>query len=51
MQRPSNDRFSGADDSIAFDTIVHNKRLQIGTVHNLGSNFSKLYNLQYLDNN
>lgn len=47
-KRPSWDTFAGAVYSIAFDTIAPDGRtLQIGTVHNLGQNFSKVYDVSY----
>ena len=47
-RRPDWDRFPGALYSIAFDMICPDKRaLQIGTVHNLGQNFSKAFDITY----
>lgn len=47
-KRPSWDTFAGARYSIAFDTLAPDGRtLQIGTVHNLGQNFSKVYDITY----
>ncbi len=47
-KRPPWDTFAGADYSVAFDTLAPDgKTLQIGTVHNLGQNFAKVYNLKY----
>jgi prolyl-tRNA synthetase len=48
LERPEWDRFNGAESTIAFDTIVDNKRLQIATIHDLGTNFAQLYDLKYL---
>ena len=49
-RRPPWDTFAGADYSIAFDTLAPDGRtLQIGTVHNLGQNFAKVYDLTYED--
>ncbi|RLF94037.1 proline--tRNA ligase [Thermococci archaeon] len=51
-KRPDWDKFPGAEYTIAFDTITPNGRtLQIGTVHNLGQNFSRAFDIkvQYLD--
>ncbi len=46
-KRPDWDKFPGADYTLAFDTIMPNGRtLQIGTVHNLGQNFSKAFNIE-----
>lgn len=48
-KRPNWDRFAGAIYSIAFDTIMPDGRaLQIGTVHHLGQNFSKAFDVKYL---
>ena len=42
QKRPDWDKFAGALYTIAFDTVLPDgKALQIGTVHNLGQNFSK----------
>ncbi len=47
-RRPPWDTFAGAEYSIAFDTLAPDGRtLQIGTVHNLGQNFAKVYDLTY----
>ncbi|MEM2874797.1 MAG: proline--tRNA ligase [Candidatus Hadarchaeales archaeon] len=47
-RRPSWDKFAGSVYSIAFDTLCPDGRtLQIGTVHNLGQNFAKVYGLKY----
>jgi prolyl-tRNA synthetase len=47
-QRPEWDKFAGAERSIAFDMICPDGRsLQIGTVHNLGQNFSKSFDIAY----
>ncbi|CCC80840.1 proline--tRNA ligase [Thermoproteus tenax] len=43
------DKFAGAVYTIAFDTILPDGRtLQIGTVHYLGTNFSKVFEVTYL---
>ncbi|MFH0817549.1 MAG: His/Gly/Thr/Pro-type tRNA ligase C-terminal domain-containing protein, partial [Candidatus Micrarchaeota archaeon] len=48
--RPDHDKFAGADYTIAFDMMMPDgKALQGGTVHNLGENFAKVYNLTYDD--
>ncbi|MEM4576607.1 MAG: proline--tRNA ligase [Candidatus Nezhaarchaeales archaeon] len=48
-KRPDWDKFAGALYSIAFDTIMPDGRaLQIGTVHHLGQNFSKAFDVKYL---
>ncbi len=48
FQRPEWDKFPGAVYTLAFDTIMPDGRtLQIGTVHNLGDNFSKTFDIKY----
>ena len=42
--RPPEDTFPGALKTYAFDTLVGSKVVQIGTVHYLGDNFSKVFN-------
>ncbi|MCX8205218.1 MAG: proline--tRNA ligase [Candidatus Nezhaarchaeota archaeon] len=47
--RPSWDKFAGALYTISFDTLMpEGKALQIGTVHNLGQNFSKAFEVEFL---
>lgn len=47
-RRPDWDKFPGAEYTIAFDTIFPDYRtLQIATVHNLGQNFAKTFNVQF----
>lgn len=47
-KRPVWDKFPGADYSIAFDLICPDGRaLQIGTVHNLGQNFSRVFDISF----
>ncbi len=49
-KRPDWDKFPGADYTIAVDTIMPDGRtLQIGTVHHLGDNFSRTFNIRYED--
>ena len=51
-RRPDWDKFPGADYTIAVDTIMPNgKTLQIGTVHHLGTHFSKTFSITYEDAN
>jgi prolyl-tRNA synthetase len=46
--RPSWDRFAGAVNTVAFDTIFPDgKILQIGTVHDLGQNFAKAFDATF----
>ncbi len=48
MKRPDWDKFPGALYTITFDTIFPDRRsVQIGTVHNLGQNFSRSYDIKY----
>jgi prolyl-tRNA synthetase len=47
-RRPEWDKFAGALYSDGFDTILPDGRsLQFGTVHNLGQNFSKAFDITY----
>lgn len=47
-RRPDWDKFPGALYSLSFDVIMPDGRtLQSGTVHNLGQNFSKAFDIQY----
>jgi len=49
-RRPDWDKFPGADYTIAVDAIMPNgKTLQIGTVHHLGTHFSKTFSITYED--
>ncbi len=46
-RRPDWDKFPGAIYTIAFDTLMPDGRaLQIGTVHNLGQNFTKVFEVR-----
>ena len=48
-QRPEWDKFPGARYTLAFDTVLPGGRsLQIGTIHQYGTNFSKNYDIKYL---
>lgn len=48
-RRPEWDKFAGAVYTIAFDTIMPDgETLQIGTVHYLGENFSRVFDVKYL---
>jgi len=50
LKRPDFDKFYGAVYSIAFDAWNPDGKVnQIGTVHNLGDNFSKAFELTYED--
>jgi prolyl-tRNA synthetase len=47
-RRPDWDKFPGAEYTMAFDTIFPDGRtLQIGTVHNLGQNFSRTFDITF----
>jgi prolyl-tRNA synthetase len=47
-QRPSWDKFPGADYTTAIDVIMPDgKTLQVGTAHHLGSTFAKTYEITY----
>jgi prolyl-tRNA synthetase len=49
-RRPDWDKFPGADYTIAIDTIMPDGRtLQIGTVHHLGDNFSRTFEIKFED--
>ncbi|MHC1565300.1 MAG: proline--tRNA ligase [Candidatus Syntropharchaeales archaeon] len=49
-RRPEWDKFPGAAYTIAFDTIMPDGRtLQIGTIHNLGDNFARTFDIRYED--
>ncbi len=46
-KRPEWDKFAGAIYTIAFDTLLPDgKALQIGTVHHLGQNFTKVFEVR-----
>ncbi len=48
-KRPEWDKFPGAVYTIAFDTVMPDgKTLQIGTIHYLGTNFSRVFEVMYL---
>lgn len=52
LQRPQWDKFAGAVNTYAADTITSNgKFLQIATTHYLGTNFAKAFNVMYKDEN
>ena len=47
-RRPKWDTFAGAEYSLAFDTLLPDGRaLQIGTVHFLGQNFSRVFEIKF----
>jgi len=50
LQRPDFDKFPGAAYSLAFDAWNPDGKVnQIGTVHNLGENFAKVFEIAYED--
>ena len=50
LKREEYDKFPGAVDTYAFDTLLPDGRvLQIGTTHYLGTNFTKVFNVQVHD--
>jgi len=50
FKRPEWDKFAGADYTCAYDSpLPDGKVSQIGTTHNLGQNFSKPFNVKYVD--
>ncbi len=50
LKRPDFDKFAGAVYSVAFDAWNPDGRVnQIGTVHNLGENFAKAFEITYED--
>lgn len=50
FKRPEWDKFPGAENSYAFETIMPDgKVLQLGTTHNLGERFAKVFQIKYLD--
>ena len=51
VKRPKNDTFPGADFTIAYDTIICGRRLQIGTIHYLATNYHGISKLMYRDKN
>jgi len=51
-KRPSWDKFPGAEYTVALDVLMPDgKTLQVGTVHNLGTNFAKTFDITYEDKN
>ncbi|MEM4295574.1 MAG: proline--tRNA ligase [Candidatus Anstonellales archaeon] len=50
FRRPEWDKFAGAEETYAADTLMPDSRvLQILTTHLLGNNFSKPFNIMFLD--
>lgn len=51
-RKSETERFAGADASYSIEAMMANKwALQAGTSHNLGQNFAKAFDIQYLDPN
>jgi len=51
-RKSKTERFAGADASYSIEAMMGNKwALQAGTSHNLGQNFARAFNIQYLDQN
>jgi len=51
LKRPQWDKFPGAEDTYAFETLLPDgMSSQIGTTHNLGEKFAKVFNIKYTDN-
>ena len=48
LKRPDFDKFAGADYSVAFDAWNPDGKVnQVATVHNLGTNFSRVFNIVF----
>jgi prolyl-tRNA synthetase len=51
-RKSETEKFAGADASYSIEAMTGNKwALQAGTSHNLGQNFAKAFDIQYLDQN
>ncbi len=51
-RKSETEKFAGADASYSIEAMMGNKwALQAGTSHNLGQNFAKAFDIQYLDQN
>ena len=49
-EKSASERFAGADQTLTIEAMMGDKRaLQSGTSHNLGQNFAKAFDIQYLD--
>ncbi len=50
FKRPQWDKFLGAENTYTPDTLMPDgKRNQLASTHNLGTNFSKAYNIKFID--
>jgi prolyl-tRNA synthetase len=51
-RKSETEKFAGADASYSIEAMMSNRwALQAGTSHNLGQNFAKAFDIQYLDRN
>jgi prolyl-tRNA synthetase len=51
-RKSQSEKFAGADNSFSIEAMMGDTRaLQAGTSHNLGQNFAKAFDIQYLDKN
>lgn len=51
-QKSEKERFAGAEATYTMEALMHDgKALQMGTSHDLGQHFSKVYDIKYLDRN
>jgi prolyl-tRNA synthetase len=51
-RKSQSEKFAGADNSYSIEAMMGDTRaLQAGTSHNLGQNFAKAFDIQYLDKN
>jgi len=49
-EKTTGERFAGATQTFSIEAMMHDgKALQMGTSHNLGQNFAKVFQTQYLD--
>ena len=49
-QKSEKEKFAGAVDTFSMEAMMHDgKALQMGTSHNLGQHFAKVFNIQFLD--
>lgn len=51
-EKTNNDKFPGAVKTFCFESMMRDRKsLQIGTIHFLGQNFSKSFNISFIDRN
>ena len=49
-QKTEKEKFAGAQDTYTMEAIMHDgQALQMGTSHNLGQHFAKVFDIQFLD--